>query len=106
MLADVRANGGGQLQILGADGTTPRITLGAGGGIAGNPADPALNVGMQVFNIQEQQILRAGVLDLVGPGFQLVDAAGTVRYRASLDGDGNPSVRIFDEKGAVIWAAP
>src|SRR4051812_29707712 len=63
--ADVRSTGGGILNILGADGKVVRVGVGAGGGPAGQPADPR-NGGMTVYDVNGQQIVRVGTIG--GPG--------------------------------------
>jgi hypothetical protein len=37
---------------------------------------------------------------------QIADAQGNIRYRASVDGDGNPTVELLDALGNVTWSAP
>jgi hypothetical protein len=37
---------------------------------------------------------------------QLAGAQGNVRYRASVDPDGNPTIELLDAEGNVTWSAP
>jgi len=46
-----------------------------------------------------------GVSDLER-GVSLRDAQGVTRYRAAVDGNGDPTVHLFDAQGNVIWSAP
>jgi hypothetical protein len=107
--ADVRATGGGVLTLLGADGKTSRISLGCCGSPGGQP--PILeNAGLSINDINGKQIGRIGTLDQVSPpvvvGTELRDAQNNVRYRASVDEDGNPSIQLFDADGNIVWSAP
>jgi hypothetical protein len=107
--ADVRPTGGGVLQILGADGKTIRAQLAAaGGGAAGQPPNPA-NAGLDIRDVDGNPIARVGNglnIPGAGVGVQLLDANGNVRYLASLDSDGNPTIQLFDAGGNVVWSAP
>jgi len=40
------------------------------------------------------------------PGVRLVDEQGNVRYQASLDLNGSPSIQLLDADGNVLWTAP
>jgi hypothetical protein len=62
VLADVRPTGGGLLQILGPDGTTPRVQVASGGAAAGQQiqAGPG-GAGVNVYNANGIQVGRIGV---------------------------------------------
>jgi hypothetical protein len=62
---------------------------------------------MNVYNVDGLEVVRVGsIRALNGYAFNLNDAQGTTRYRAAVDGDGNPTVQLFDAQGNVIWSAP
>jgi hypothetical protein len=46
------------------------------------------------------------VLASVYSAFNPRDAQGATRYRAAVDGVGNPTVQLFDAQGNVTWSAP
>jgi hypothetical protein len=51
VLADVRPTGGGIPQVIGPDGTTPRVQVGSGGAAAGQPIQPGPGgAGVNVYN--------------------------------------------------------
>jgi hypothetical protein len=55
------------------------------------------------------RIGRIGTLpDVVGSpiGVALWDVQGHVRYRTTLDADGNPTIQLFDANGTVLWSVP
>lgn len=111
--ADVRPTGGGLLQILGVDGQTLRAQLGAGGTASCSPGDTSAycqegaNAGMDVRHPDGALAVRLGLLaPTLVPGVRLVDVQGNIRYQASLDLEGNPSIEFFDADGRVIWSAP
>jgi len=109
VLADVRPTGGGLLQILGPDGTTPRVQVASGGAAAGQPVAPGPGgAGVNVYNANGVQVGRIGVgaSDRPVVQMQLADAQGNVRYRASVDPDGNPTIELLDAEGNVTWSAP
>jgi hypothetical protein len=106
--ADVRPTGGGVLQILGADGKTLRAQLAAAGGAPGQPLNPASG-GLEIRDMDGKPIARIGTpanMPGASVGVQLWDANGNVRYVASLDNDGNPTIQLFDAGGNVVWSAP
>ena len=104
--AEVRPAGGGVLEILGVDGRSPRISLGAGGGPMGGPINPAA-AGIDIRNSEGIRIIRVGTIGAAAaPQVALRDASGTDRYIAELDADGNPSIQMMDAFGNVIWRAP
>jgi hypothetical protein len=109
LTADVRPTGGGVLRVLGVDGTTSRLTVGAAGVAPGQPPNPA-NVGVDLFSEDgATRIGRIGTLPDVPSspiGVALWDAQGHVRYRATLDAESNPTIQLFDAHGTVIWSAP
>jgi hypothetical protein len=108
LTADVRPTGGGVLRVLGVDGNVPRLTVGAAGVAPGQPPNPA-NVGVDLFSEDGVRIGRLGTLpDVPGSpmGVALWDPAGHVRYRVTLDADGNPTIQLFDAGGHAIWSAP
>ena len=103
--AEVGPPGGGILRVLGSDGKTVRLSLNS----SGQPADGGIapNAGLNVYNVDGLEVVRVGsVQALSGYAFNLRDAHGTTRYRAAVDGDGNPTVQLFDAQGNVIWSAP
>jgi hypothetical protein len=111
--ADVRPAGGGVVQILGVDGKTVRAQLGAGGTANCSPGDTGAyclagaNAGLDVRHPDGNLAVRLGLLaPTLVPGVRLVDEQGNVRYQASLDADGNPTIQLFDAAGAVLWSAP
>lgn len=113
LTAEVRPDGGGVLQVLGVDGQTVRVQVGAGGtrncavGEAGAACRAGGNAGVSIMHPDGTLATRVGLLgQTITPGVQLVDAQGNVRFRASLDLEGNPTVQLFDAEGAVIWSAP
>ena len=109
VLADVRPTGGGLLQILGPDGTTARVQVASGGAAAGQPVAPGPGgAGVNVYNANGIQVGRIGVgaSDRPVVQMQLADAQGNVRYRASVDPDGNPTIELLDAEGNVMWSAP
>ena len=119
MTAEVRSTGGGLLQILGVDGQTLRAQLGAGGTANCTPGDTSSycqeggNAGMDVRHPDGSLAVRLGLLaspfglaTTLAPGMRLVDTEGNIRYQASLDRDGNPTLQLFDADGRVIWSAP
>jgi RIP homotypic interaction motif len=109
VLADVRPTGGGLLQILGPDGTTPRVQVASGGRTAGQPVAPGPGgAGVNVYNANGVQVGRIGVGASDRPivQIQLADAQGNVRYRASVDPDGNPTIELLNAEGEVTWSAP
>src|SRR5919199_1451759 len=86
VLADVRPTGGGILQILGPDGTTPRVQVASGGAAAGQAIGPGPGgAGVNVYNANGIQVARIGVGSSDRPAvqMQLADAQGNVRYRAN-----------------------
>jgi hypothetical protein len=107
--ADVRPTGGGVVRIFGVDGKAQRLTVGAAGVAPGLPPNPA-SVGVDLFAEDgTTRIGRIGTLpDVPGSpvGVALWDPQGNVRYRTTLDGDGNPTIQLFDATGTVIWSAP
>ena len=103
--AEVGPPGGGILRVLGSDGKTVRLSLNS----SGQPADGGIapNAGLNVYNVDGLEVVRVGsVQALSGYAFNLRDAHGITRYRAAVDGDGNPTVQLFDAQGNVIWSAP
>jgi hypothetical protein len=117
MTAGLTPTGGGLLQILGADGQTMRAQLGAGGTANCAPGDTSCqeggNAGLDVRHPDGNLAVRLGMLAApfalappLAPGIRLVDTEGNIRYQASLDRDGNPTVQLFDADGRVIWSAP
>jgi hypothetical protein len=98
--------GGGILRVLGTDGKTVRLSLNSSGQ---PPADGGIasNAGLNVYNVDGLEVVRVGsIAALNGYAINLRDAQGTTRYRAAVDGDGNPTVQLFDAEGNVIWSAP
>jgi hypothetical protein len=103
--AEVGSPGGGILRVFGSDGKTVRLSLNS----SGQPTDGgiAANAGLNVYNVAGQEVVRVGSIQaLNGYAINLRDAHGTTRYRAAVDGDGNPTVQLFDDQGNVIWSAP
>jgi hypothetical protein len=109
LTAEVRPTGGGVLRVFGIDGKAQRITVGAAGVAPGQPPNPA-NVGVDLFAEDgATRIGRIGTLpDVPGSpiGVALWDPQGHVRYRTTLDADGNPTIQLFDANGTVLWSAP
>ena len=106
--ADVRPTGGGIVQVLGPDGKTVRVQMGSGGAPPGQAIQPgAAGAGVNVYDVHGTQVARlsagAGSNDTQ---LQLADAEGHVRYRATMDADGNPIIQLFDADGNVTWSAP
>jgi hypothetical protein len=85
------------------------VQVASGGAAAGQQiqAGPG-GAGVNVYNANGIQVGRIGV----GAGdrpivqMQLADAEGNVRYRASVDPDGNPTIELLDAEGIVTWSAP
>jgi opacity protein-like surface antigen len=103
--AEVGPPGGGIPQVVGSDGKTVRLSLNS----SGQPTDGgiAANAGLNVYNVDGLEVVRVGSNQaLNGYAFTLRDAQGTTRYRAAVDGDGNPAVQLFDAQGNVIWSTP
>jgi hypothetical protein len=103
--AEVGSPGGGILRVFGSDGKTVRLSLNS----SGQPTDAgiAANAGLNVYNVDGQEVVRVGSNQaLNGYAINLRDAQGNTRYRAAVDGNGNPTVQLFDEQGNVIWSAP
>jgi len=102
---DVRPTGGGLLRIFGADGTTDRVSLSAAG------ANPQ-NAGLDAFDASGNLIAHIGTFTLGNPsalgnpGAFFRDAQGNIRFLASLDANGNGSIKLLDASGNVIWSAP
>ena len=103
--ADVRSTGGGILNILGVDGKVVRVSVGAGGGPVGQPTNPQ-NGGVSINDVNGQQLIRIGSINGTVMETQLSDGQGKVRYRASLDSDGNPTIQLLTADGEVVWSAP
>ena len=104
--ADVRPTGGGELTILGTDGKTVRAHLGAGGAPAGQPPSAAA-AGLEIDDANGNGIGRFGTQGGNTPiGVLLTDGQGNDRFLASLDQNGNPSIKMYDASGNVIWSAP
>jgi hypothetical protein len=103
--AEVGTPGGGILQVFGSDGKTVRLSLNSSGQ-PGN-AGIAPNAGLNVYNVDGQEVVRVGSNQaLNGYAFNLRDAHGNTRYRAAVDGNGDPTIQLFDAEGNVIWSAP
>jgi hypothetical protein len=103
--AEVGPPGGGILRVFGSDGKTVRLSLNS----SGPPADGgiAANAGLNVYNVDGHEVVRVGSNQaLNGYAVTLQDAQGTIRYRAAVDGNGDPTVQLFDAQGNVIWSAP
>jgi hypothetical protein len=62
---------------------------------------------VNLYNANGIQVGRIGIGASDRPivQIQLADAQGNVRYRASVDPDGNPAIEILDAEGAVTWSA-
>jgi hypothetical protein len=99
---------GSDISLLGTDGLTPRMVL-ASGGISGY--DPAAS-GINIYAEDGTQVARLGIGH--GPlGNQplntvmtLFDTSGHQRIRLQVPEVGNPSIRILDAQGNVVWSAP
>jgi hypothetical protein len=103
--AEAGEPGGGIVRVFGSDGKTVRLSLNS----SGQPADGGIapNAGLNVYNTAGAEVLRVGSIQAVnGYAVSLLDAHGVTRYRAAVDGDGNPTVQLFDAQGNVIWSAP
>ena len=103
--AEVGSPGGGILRVFGSDGKTVRLSLNS----SGQPVDGGIapNAGLNVYNADGLEVVRVGSIQaLNGYAINLRDAQGTTRYRAAVDGEGNPTVQLFDAQGNVIWSAP
>ena len=102
---EVGPPGGGILRVFGSDGKTVRLSLNSSGQAADGGIAP--NAGLNVYNVDGQEVVRVGSAQaLNGYAFNLRDAQGVTRYRAAVDGSGNPTVQLFDAQGNVIWSAP
>ncbi len=102
---EVGPPGGGILRVYGTDGKTVRLSLNSSGQVADGRI--ASNAGLNVYNVDGTEVMRVGSIQaLNGYAFNLRDAQGVTRYRAAVDGDGNPTVQLFDADGNVIWSAP
>ena len=97
-------------------GDEPRIVLGAGGPAALGGTQP-LNAELRVIYAGRpgQEIIAAGRPQpavLVGtqadglPHMRLFDRELRERVVLAIDDDGNPSIRLLDADGNVIWQAP
>jgi hypothetical protein len=109
VVADVRPTGGGIMQVLGPDGTTPRVQMASGGAAAGQAIQPGPGgAGVNVYDGKGTQVARLGISggESAIVQIQLADAQGKVRYRTTLDPDGNPSIQLYDADGQVTWSAP
>ena len=103
--AEAGEPGGGILRVFGSDGKTVRLSL----NFSGQPVDGGIapNAGLNVYNTDGAEVLRVGSNQaLNGYAVILRDAHGVTRYRAAVDGDGNPTVQLFDAQGDVMWSAP
>ena len=103
--ADVGAPGGGILRVYGSDGKTVRLSLNSSG--QAPDGGIAANAGVNVYNVDGLEVVRVGSNQaLNGYAVNLRDAQGVTRYRAAVDGNGDPTVQLFDAQGNVIWSAP
>jgi hypothetical protein len=99
---------GSDISLLASDGMTPRMVM-ASGGISG--FDPAAS-GINIYAEDGTQVARFGIGH--GPlGNQplttvltLFDTSGHQRIRLQVPEAGNPSIRLLDAQGNVIWSAP
>jgi hypothetical protein len=99
---------GSDIALLGTDGSTPRMVL-ASGGI--NVSDPAAS-GINIYAEDGTQVARLGI----GHGplgnlslstvLSLFDTSGHTRIQLRVPEVGNPSIRILDAQGKVVWSAP
>jgi len=103
--AEVGPPGGGILQVYGSDGKTVRLSLNSSGQAADGGIAP--NAGLNVYNMDGKEVVRVGSIQaLNGYAINLRDMQGVTRYRAAVDGNGNPTIQLFDAQGNVIWSAP
>jgi hypothetical protein len=109
LVADVRPTGGGIVRVFGPDGKTTRVQMASGGAGSGQVIQPgAPGAGVNVYDVNGTLVGRLGTHGALNDGvnLQLADAQGNVRYRASVDGDGNPTIELMDAEGNVTWSAP
>jgi len=102
---DVGPPGGGILQVFGSDGKTVRLSLNSSG--QPGPTGIAPNAGLNVYNVDGLEVVRVGSIQAINVyAFNLRDAQVNTRYRAAVDGNGDPTIQLFDAEGNVIWSAP
>ncbi|MFN8637842.1 MAG: hypothetical protein U0893_28655 [Chloroflexota bacterium] len=102
--AEVGPPGGGILRVFGTDGKTPRLTLNSSG--QATDGGIASNAGLNVYSVDGKEAVRVGSQRQIdGYGLSLRDAE-RVRLRIGVDGNGNPSIQMFDASDNVIWSAP
>jgi hypothetical protein len=96
--------GSTRVEVLSADGTALEGLAMGGVGPTVDPAAYALNI-----NNANGNGIRVGTgtgANLHLPVITMSDGQGKLRYIASLDADGNPSIQLFDADGNVVWSAP
>jgi hypothetical protein len=74
----------------------------------GGTSSAAPGAGLNINYEDGAQMLRIGteLITSSTPVMNLRDRQGVVRYRATLDADGKPSIQLYDAAGNVIWSAP
>lgn len=100
--------GGPNVRLLGPDGQTRRVVISAGGIEVPDPDGS----GMNVYNQKGVVVGRFG--QGRGPlGNQplrnllfLSDQNGKQRILLAVDSSGNPTIRLMDAYGNIIWSAP
>jgi len=83
--------------------------MASGGAAAGQAIQPGPGgAGVNVYDGKGTQVARLGISggESAIVQIQLADAQGKVRYRTTLDPDGNPSIQLYDADGRVTWSAP
>jgi hypothetical protein len=99
---------GADIDLLAPDGQTRRVVLSSGGIDVPDPD----GAGMNVYNQNGVVVARLGMGR--GPrGNQpltnllfLADQDGHRRILLSVDQSGNPSIKLLDAKGDVVWSTP
>lgn len=102
------AGQGADIRLLGPDGQTRRVVVSSGGIDVPDPD----GAGMNVYNQNGVTVGRFGMGR--GPlGNQpltnllfLSDQAGHRRILLAVDQNGNPSIKLLDAEGHVVWSAP
>jgi hypothetical protein len=98
--------GRASVQVLAADGSTPRVTLATGGSLAEGGTNPR-GAGIDVFALDGTQVVRLGTTgpNTLGVQLRLRDQAGRDRVQVSVAEDGTPAIELLDADGYVTWSA-
>jgi hypothetical protein len=99
---------GSDIALLGSDGSTPRMTLAAGGSRVSDPAGSGINI----YAEDGTQVVRLGIghgplgNQPLSTNLSLFDTSGRSRIQLRVPEVGSPSIRILDAQGNVVWSTP